>query len=218
MPPYGSVTEWLIDTDACFDVVVEASSGCLVPGTKDPPGMGGDFYGSCWNYQFTHDELQIWTIPTAELTASWMGVLQTYERTRHAAAVCMQIDALASPRVLTSAARSNGMVEVHQEIMAHPKFKEIVNERRALFVRHLWGHANPGGDCPSRQRWRSMERLCWQLKRDFVREEPCEEALAFQDRVARRLLLLRERDVAAPGGDAIRSVRAHRALSAEFQS
>ena len=43
--PYGAVTEWLIDTDACFDVVVDPLTGVVSRGAKDPPGMGGDFYG-----------------------------------------------------------------------------------------------------------------------------------------------------------------------------
>jgi hypothetical protein len=203
--PFGAITEWLIDTDACFDVVAGAD-GRVLAGDKDPPGMGGDFYGAAWNYTFTEEELQFFTIPTAELTAAWMGVVQTAARTQYASCICMQIDALASPRVLTDKARSDGMVEVHIEIMADPLFNEMVDARRVLSTRHQWGRCNPKGDAPSRSRWASARRLCWQLGQTLVVEAPCEAAIAFKDRVAARLRALRGTDVAAPGGWAIRAL------------
>ena len=165
--------------------------------------MGGDFYGCAWNYTFTHEDLQVWTIPTAELTAAWMGVHQTAERTLHASLICMQIDALASPRVLTAKAKSPSMIAVHQLIMADPLFHELVSVRKCLCCRHMWGHANPKGDAPSRSRWQAAERLAWQTGQTLRREAPVEGALAFKDRVAAALRALRHADVAAPGGWAI---------------
>ena len=201
--PYGSVTEWLIDTDACFDIEVDPATGIVSRGDKDPPGMGGDFYGAAWNYTFTDEELQVFTIPTAELTAAWMGVHQYEGRLRHADAICMQIDALASPRVLTERARTPRMVAVHEEILADPLFHQLVDVRRCLSCRHVWGHANPKGDAPSRSRWDAAERLAWQMGQTLRREAPAQSALAFKDRVAARLRALRHRDVAAPGGWAV---------------
>ena len=203
--PYGAVTEWVIVTDACFDVVKD-DAGRVVRGDKDPPGMGGDFYGFAWGYVFTEAELQFFTIPTAELTASWMGVLQNAARVAHASVVVSEIDALASPRVLTAKAKSDSMVEVHQEIMADPLYHEMVDVRRCLYTRPIWGAANPKGDAPSRGRWEAARQLAWQHGQALVREPPCEAAVAFKDRVAARLRALRERDVAAPGGWAIRSL------------
>ena len=211
----GTAVEWLVQSDACFDVVktrVQAADGTVrvhvAAGDKDPPGMGGDLYGRKWHYAFTDAQLQYWNIPPAEFIASILSLILNDHVLEVAECVMLEVDALATPHTLVERARSPSMIAVHEEFMSDPIFRKYVLEKQNLGCRHRWGRFNKGGDATSRGRRRVAEALDWQLGRRTEYLTWDAHARTFFEKVDTRLRQLHatspSRDVAAPGGDAIR--------------
>ena len=211
-PPYGAVAGWPVRSDACFDIRrIETPRGVRVAAAEGhaPPGMGGDHHGTGWAHVFTEAELQVFTIPTAELAASILHLYFVEPLVPDAANLIMEIDALASPRVLADRARSPGMVAVHEEFLASDIFQRMMLPRQRLATRQIFGAGNPGGDLRSRSRHEEADALARQLAQEPRLLPLPAEATAFLQRVFARLRELRRDepghfDPAAPGGTAVR--------------
>ena len=146
--PYGAVMEYNNDSDACFDTKVV--NGRVERGAKDPPGMGRFCHGEWWCHVFSEDELQYFTIPVAEFTASILNLFVTEETLDGAECIVMNIDALATLQALTTRASNAKMRAVHELFMEDDIFQRLVVERKCLAVRHVWGLGNACADAASR--------------------------------------------------------------------
>ena len=124
-PPRSMPREWILRADACFDVVIDPTTGRVAAGAADPPGMGGHFFGALWTRPFSEEELQVWTTPVAEFAAAVVNLIVYQHHLAHALHIVLEIDALASPIALERCAKAPGLSEAHEIFLAEPVFKRF---------------------------------------------------------------------------------------------
>ena len=117
--------------------------------TQDPPGLGGHLFGRLWYLPLAPEQCEVLTIPIAELTAWFMGAIINESPLEGSELTEFEIDALASPTVLSSkrGADAEGMMLTHKAAMKHPLF---VRKSSLWRVRHCFGDGNPIADACSR--------------------------------------------------------------------
>ena len=211
MPPPDIASEFVMASDACFDIVVVDGVQCGAPAPACWPAMGGSMHCYLWQYLFSDDEIKVLTIPVAEFIAGPVG-LMVYTaggRLEYAKRIVLEIDAYATPRcALRDRAKSPNMLAAHEEFVSDPIFQVY---RKVLTSRHVFGSGNDLADKTSRNKRPEAERLC-----RFLGHEPRwlpvpPNAHDYIRRVIARLRNLRDArphprtcDPATPGGDAPR--------------
>ena len=211
MPPPDVVTEWVMSSDACFDIIVVDGVQCGAPAPADWPGMGGHMHCYLWQYLFSAEEIKVLTIPVAEFIAGPVG-LMVYTaggRLEYAQRIALEIDAYATPRcALRDRAKSPNMLAAHEEFVEDPIFQV---HRASLTSRHVFGSGNDLADKASRNRRREAENLCRFLGHDPQWLPVPPNAHDYIRRVIARIRNLRDSrphprscDPATPGGDASR--------------
>ena len=211
LPPPDAVTEWVMSSDACFDIRIVDGVQRGVPAPADWPGMGGHMHGCLWQYPFSEDEIKVLTIPVAEFMAGPVGLMvyTANGRLEYAKRIALEIDAYATPRcALRDAAKSANMLAAHEEFVNDAVF---TTHRASLTSRHVFGSGNDLADKASRGRNHEAETLC-----RFLGVEPQwlpvpPNAHDNIRRVSARIRNIRDTrphprscDPATPGGDAPR--------------
>ena len=146
--------------------------------------MGGCLYGVWWRFPLRRPEL---TIPVLELLAACVNFIVFTADLQGARHVVMEIDALASPTVLSKdKARAPGLRAVLAEFRRLPQLPAFTEGNR-LFCQHCWGEANPLGDAASRGYHDVLRALGAALKMQMRQVRMGADALAFISRVLARL-------------------------------
>ena len=169
-----------LDTEA--SVVWRLRSDAMLEPNES--AMGGCLYGAWWRLPLRRPQM---TIPVLEMLAACVNFIIFAGELAGARQVVMEIDALASPLCLHSdKARSPGLRAVLAEFRRLPQLKPFVQEQR-LFCAHCWGEGNPLGDAASRDKRAVLRELGSALGLHMRQVHVGSEALAFIDRVLRRL-------------------------------
>ena len=163
-------TVWHLRSDAMLEPYGSAMGGCL--------------YGAWWRFPLIRPEL---TIPVLELLAACVNFIIFIPQLQHARQIVMEIDALASPIALSSdRARSPGLRAVLAEFRRLPELQTQTANNR-LFCVHCWGEGNPLGDAASRGKLEVITAIGAALGMRMRQVAMGGEALAFIERVLRRL-------------------------------
>ena len=142
-------------------------------------GLGGHLY-HLWCYMALSQEMMdAFDTPHLEFIQAGMLAITHSQRLAHADWVLLAADALATPTVLSSRARSKLMREIHEELLANPQLASYVRPKLRCETGQRWGVANGIGDAASRAQFDRVERLYAQMGVTPTRIEYSTEAVGF---------------------------------------
>ena len=175
---------------AQWDLLGDAALEPLAPdGSQPADGLGGHLY-NVWSHAPLTPLMRLRAaISHLEFLQACMLLITHWPRLRHVPTVCLQADALATPRTLARRySKSPRMRAILRALMQTRAFKALTAVTPAhptaqLTTRQRWGAANPVGDAASRGQRERLERHFAQLGLKSVCEPYSEEAYAFADHV-----------------------------------
>ena len=161
-------------------VVVFTSSDAAMDGTRTP-GLGGYCNGLFWYLPLTRLELRFFVIAGLELMAAVVNIILMWPRVKHFPAIAHQVDALATPYVLTRQAAKSPMMQAGvKQATKSVTYMEAANSGKYA-VGHFHGNTNVPSDLASRGYRSAFYRFVQQLRVRPTELTLTAEALSFRD-------------------------------------